>query len=87
MLKFAWLITYSSPEGREDELPQFNKSTLKAQMPTSTNTPPLLFNIHSPSTPGDLSIGSSGDRKTTLVYSSGHLAIRSLKIIFPLGFR
>jgi len=42
------LITYSSPCGREDELPQLSKNALRAHRPTVPTIPTVLFNAYSP---------------------------------------
>jgi hypothetical protein len=44
-----WVSTYKSPEGRDEELPQFNRNKLRALMPASATTPPIFFDICSPS--------------------------------------
>src|ERR1017187_5296237 len=43
-----WVSTYNSSEGRNEELPQLSSNTLRAQMPASTTTPPIFFDIYSP---------------------------------------
>jgi len=40
--------TYSSPEGREEELPQLSRNKLRAHTPTSATTKPNFFDICSP---------------------------------------
>jgi len=44
-----WVSTYRSPDGREEELPQFNRNKLRAHMAESATTPPIFFDICSPS--------------------------------------
>src|SRR6202158_6594916 len=44
-----WVSTYKSPEDREEELPQFSRNKLRAQMAASATTPPIFFDICSPS--------------------------------------
>jgi len=43
-----WVSTYRSPDGREEELPQFTKNKLRAHMAASATTPPNFFDIYSP---------------------------------------
>src|SRR4030088_2596939 len=43
-----WVSTYKSPEGREEELPQFTRNKLRAHMAASATTPPIFFYIFSP---------------------------------------
>src|SRR5450759_851992 len=44
-----WVSTYKTPEGREEELPQLSRNKLRAHRPTSATTPPIFFDICSPS--------------------------------------
>jgi len=44
-----WVSTYKSPDGREEELPQFTRRKLRAHMAASATTPPIFFDICSPS--------------------------------------
>jgi hypothetical protein len=44
-----WVSTYKIPEGREEELPQLSRNKLRAHMATSATTPPILFDICTPS--------------------------------------
>src|SRR5260370_12589907 len=44
-----WVSTYKSPEGRDEELPQFTRNTLKAHTAARAITPPIFFPILSPS--------------------------------------
>src|SRR3984893_6452960 len=44
-----WVSTYRSPDGREEELPQFSRNKLRAHMAASATTPPIFFDICSPS--------------------------------------
>src|SRR6202045_1793068 len=41
--------TYKSPDGRDEELPQFTRNKLRAHMTASAMTPPIFFDICSPS--------------------------------------
>src|SRR6202163_3107813 len=43
-----WVSTYRRPEAREEELPQFTRNKLRAQMAASATTPPNFFDICSP---------------------------------------
>jgi hypothetical protein len=40
--------TYNNPAGREEELPQFSKNKLRAQIARSARIPPIFLNINSP---------------------------------------
>jgi hypothetical protein len=44
-----WVSTYKTPEGLEEELPQLSRNKLRAHMPASAMTPPIFFDICSPS--------------------------------------
>jgi hypothetical protein len=44
-----WVSTYKSPDGRDEELPQFTRNKLRAHMAASATTPPIFFDICSPS--------------------------------------
>src|SRR6202171_3106859 len=44
-----WVSTYRSPDGREEELPQFSRNKLRAHMRASATTPLIFFDICSPS--------------------------------------
>src|ERR1700682_3129712 len=44
-----WVSTYKSPDGRDEELPQLTRNKLRAHMPTRATTPPIFFDICSPS--------------------------------------
>ena len=46
--KLPWVKTYKTPEGRDEELPQLSRNTLRAHIPTSAMTPPIFFDIYSP---------------------------------------
>src|ERR1700732_951543 len=43
-----WVSTYRTPDGREEELPQFSRNKLRAHMAASATTPPIFFDICSP---------------------------------------
>src|SRR3982074_445296 len=43
-----WVNTYKSPDGRDEELPQFTRNKLRAHMAASATTPPIFFDICSP---------------------------------------
>src|SRR5260370_21043452 len=43
-----WVSTYKTPEGRDEELPQFTRHKLSAHRPTNATPPPNFFAIYSP---------------------------------------
>src|SRR5208282_470477 len=47
--KLPWVSTYKTPEGRDEELPQLSRNKLREHRPTSATTPPIFFDICSPS--------------------------------------
>ena len=48
-MEAPWLVTNSTPDGREEELPQLSKNRLNPSNETKAINPRIFFNISSPS--------------------------------------